>query len=163
MVSMTELDEQKDTAITRYLHSVTIPLLGDSPEAPIILGTGTLFCHEARHFIVTAAHILKADEDDLASADIDMKTVSIPTGRYKGGLVTLGSINVFRPNSGDEIDVCVIELTTADVVSALRVEWNFLDFAQVAPMTPGGHPFDLAASSRCLPTAADEDSESRTS
>ena len=57
------LDQQQDALVSRYVLEVTIPLFTDGPK---ILGMSTLFTHEGRHFIVTAAHILKVDPNDPA-------------------------------------------------------------------------------------------------
>ncbi|HZF42700.1 MAG TPA: hypothetical protein VEZ48_04770 [Sphingomonadaceae bacterium] len=73
------LDKQQDALVSRYVVEVTIPLLADNPklveQGPIVLGTGTLFAHGGRHFIVTAAHILKKGQADPASEDIDLEAI----------------------------------------------------------------------------------------
>lgn len=75
---MNVLNDERDAAICAYVYIVTIPLLADGKAAPRILSTGTLFNHEQRYFIVTAAHIFKEDEDDPSKADIDLKEVAYP-------------------------------------------------------------------------------------
>jgi hypothetical protein len=81
------LNAEQDAAITRYVVMVTIPVLANGSPAPSILGTGTLFTHEDRYFIVTAAHILKTDVDDPSSADIDLTGIAYPTGRFNAQLL----------------------------------------------------------------------------
>lgn len=123
------LDQQQDALVSRYVVEVTIPLLADGPK---VLGTGTLFTHEGRHFIVTAAHILKVDERNPASADIDLTGIAFPTGRTDATLLTLGSFDVLRPDPSSHVDVVVLELKDEDAIRHLNSGWRFLDFGAVA-------------------------------
>lgn len=125
------LDEQQDALVSQYVLEVTVPLLADGPT---ILGTGTLFTHENRYFIVTAAHILKADQDNPTSADIDLSGIAIPTCRANATLVTLGNFEIFRPDASSHVDVTVFELKTQETIDHLKKGWKFLDFDAVAPL-----------------------------
>jgi hypothetical protein len=124
------IDGQKDAAITGFILEATIPLLADGPK---VLGTGTLFTHEDRYFIVTAAHILKVDEDDPTSADIELTGIAFPTGRSRATLVTLGTFVVHRPAPPSRVDVVVLELQDGEAIAALKKGWRFLGFDAVAP------------------------------
>jgi hypothetical protein len=124
------LDQQQDALVSGYVVEVTIPLLADGPK---VLGTGTLFTHEDRHFIVTAAHILKVDENDPGSADIDLEGIAFPTGRTAASLVTLGSFDILRPDPSSHIDVVVFELKDQEAIDHLESGWRFLEFGAVAP------------------------------
>ena len=130
------LDKQQDALVSRYVVEVTIPLLADNPkldeQGPIVLGTGTLFAHGGRHFIVTAAHILKKDQQDPASEDIDLEAIAFPSGRSDATMLTLGSFVVHRPESTSHIDVVVLELKDEESIAALKTGWRFLGFGAVA-------------------------------
>ncbi|MEA3031935.1 MAG: hypothetical protein QOG13_3260 [Sphingomonadales bacterium] len=131
MTGKQTIDVQKDAAITQFAVEVTLPLLADGPK---MLGTGTLFTHEGRYFIVTAAHILKVDEDDPGSADIDLTGIAFPTGRGRQEtLITLGSFTVHRPAPPSRVDVVVLELQDSETIATLKKGWRFLCFDAVAP------------------------------
>ena len=119
------IDAQKDAAIFSYAVEATVPLLADGPT---ILGTGTLFAHEDRHFIVTAAHILKVDHDDPESEDIDLAGIAVPDGRSQATIFTLGSFNVHRPAPPSRVDVVVLELLDPQSIATLKRGWQFLTF-----------------------------------
>lgn len=131
------LDAQQDALVSRYVVEVTIPLLADNPnlveQGPIVLGTGTLFEHEGRHFIVTAAHILKVDEEDPKSADIDLEGIAFPSGRSNATLQTLGSFDIHRPDPTSHIDVVVLELKDQATIATLKAGWRFLGFDAAGP------------------------------
>lgn len=127
------LDEQKHSAIINYVNASTIPLLADATEAPDILGTGTLFQHEDRYFIITAAHILKSDPDNPCSQDIDLTAIAYPTRKIDAKLMTLGPFEVYRPQPPSRVDVVVLELKDRETISALNKAWRFLGFDKVAP------------------------------
>jgi hypothetical protein len=96
-----------------------------------VLGTSTSFAHEGRRFLVTAGHILKKDERDLASGDIDFEKIAFPDAPMKAGLHSLGSIHVYRPHPSANIDVAVIELLDSDAIAALDRGWGALGFDQI--------------------------------
>lgn len=120
------LNTAQHTALVGYIGASTIPLLSDSGQIPEILGTGTLLTHEDRHFIVTAAHILKTDADDLSSADRDLSSIAYPTGRSAAQLLTLGPITVYRPAPPSRVDVVVLELRDTETVKVIGRNWIFL-------------------------------------
>jgi hypothetical protein len=88
---------------------------------------------QGRHFIVTAAHILKTDEDDPLSPDIDLTTIAYPTGRSNASLHTLGLFDIHRPSPPSYVDVTVLELKEPQTVMTLTTGWRFLTFDEVAP------------------------------
>lgn len=132
------LEAKSDEAVTHYILKSTVPLLADAAPSPWILGTGTLFEHEGRHFIVTAAHILKTDANDLSSPDIDLSAIACPTGLVGATIITLGSIDVFRPAPPSNLDVVVLELKDDEVVQTLKGGWTFLGFDTVDPFPAQG-------------------------
>lgn len=134
------VDVQKDAALFNYLVCSTVPLLSDGPT---VLGTGTLFTHEDRHFIVTAAHVLKVDHEDPESEDIDLAGIAVPDGRKHAAIFTLGSFNVHRPAPPSRVDVAVLELLDPQSIATLKKGWRFLDF-DVAGAAPTEARFILA-------------------
>lgn len=122
----------EEPLVHNFMLRVTIPILLDAGECPDILGTGTLFRIQGRSFIVTAAHILKVDDKDLYSANVDLEAIAVPTGPSRATLHTLGTFDLYRPEPPSHIDVVVIELRTPEVVTMLEAGWHFLDLAQVA-------------------------------
>ena len=134
------IDVQKDAALFGYVVEATVPLLADGPT---VLGTGTLFTHEGRHFIMTAAHILKVDHNNPESDDIDLAGIAVPNGRSHATIFTLGSFTVHRPASPSRVDVVVLELLDAKSVNTLKRGWRFLGFDAAGPF-PTGARFILA-------------------
>ena len=126
------IDAQKDAALFGFVVEATVPLLADGPT---VLGTGTLFTHEGKHFIVTAAHILKVDHEDPESEDIDLTGIAVPDGRTHATIFTLGSLNVHRPAPPSRVDVAVLELLDPQSIAVLKGGWRFLtlDVARSVP------------------------------
>jgi hypothetical protein len=127
------LNDEQDAVIGAYVLQVTIPLLTDGNPAPRIRGTGTLFTHEERYFIVTAAHIFKEDEDDPSSADIDLTEVACPTGLVDAKLRRLGKFSLYRPPSPSRVDAAIVELHDGETIETLKNGWQFLALDAVAP------------------------------
>ena len=128
------IDIQKDSALFGYVVEATVPLLADGPT---VLGTGTLFTHEGRHFVVTAAHILKVDHNNPDSDDIDLTGIAVPNGRSRATIFTLGSFTVHRPAPPSRVDVAVLELLDADSIAKLKRGWSFLGFDAAGPFPTG--------------------------
>jgi len=128
-----------EEAVNLYILSVTLPLLADvDSEEPKVLGTGTLIRHEDRLFIVTALHVLKEDQQDLQSPDIDFERVAFPTAPIKGKIHTLGSICVYRPKAAPTLDVVIIEIIDDEVRGVLADGWRAISLDQVAPFPADG-------------------------
>jgi hypothetical protein len=122
---------EADKALNAYRLKVTLPILRDVPEGEVeILGTGTLFKHEDRIFLVTADHIFREDVEDDFSALIPTEEVSVPDRPVGGTLQTLGRHNVFRQTPPVTADVIVIELLEPEVIAFLTLNWGFLSFDQ---------------------------------
>jgi hypothetical protein len=124
-------------AIHSFILRVTLPLLKESGEVPEILGTATLFRTGDRVFLVTAAHILKEDENDLSSADIDLTSIAFPSGPTNASLHTLGAIEVYRAPPEENIDVAVLEVKSPEIIEMIEKGWGFLKFDQVAQREEG--------------------------
>jgi hypothetical protein len=105
----------------------------NSPPPPPHPGHGHAFTNGERYFIVTAAHILKEDEDDPSSVDIDLTAVAYPTGLLNAKPRTLGNFSLHRPGSPSRVDVAILELHDAETIETLKTGWRFLDLDAVAP------------------------------
>lgn len=115
-------------AIHAFMLTVTIPLLKEAGEGMAVLGTGTLFRHNDRYFIVTADHILRAKSDS-NSEFIDLKEVAFPSRPKDAQLFTLGEYTLWcsKPVFAD---VAVLELHSAETIAKLKAGWGFLPFSQ---------------------------------
>jgi hypothetical protein len=127
------MTEKETEAVNGFILRVTLPLLIDAQPSPKILGTGTLFQAEGRAFLVTAAHILKTNPDDLESDDIEFTAIAIPSRPVNATLQTLGTFDVLRPKPPSKVDVAVLELKTSETIEMLRTGWGFLEFDRVGP------------------------------
>lgn len=134
-VVASELEQAQHTLLNNYRLQFTLPILSEPPKSFVLLGTGTLFEHEDRYFIVTADHIFRTGEDDPNSPLIDMTTVGVPVEPRRAGagaaeMVTLGSHHVYRITLPVLIDVIVVELLDPKTISTLKAGWSFLSFAR---------------------------------
>ena len=134
-VVASELEQAQHTLLNSYRLKFTLPIFSEPPKSLKLLGTGTLFKHEDRYFIVTADHIFREDEDDPNSPLIDMTTVGVPVepraaGTGAAAIKALGNHNVYRITRPVLIDVIVIELLEPEIIATLKAGWSFLPFAQ---------------------------------
>ena len=134
-VMASELEQAQHTLLNNYRLRFTLPLFSEPPNSFVLLGTGTLFEHEDRYFIVTADHIFRVDGDDPQSPLIDMTTVGVPTdprpaGAGAASIVTLGNHCVYRLTPPVLIDVIVVELLDPRTIATLKAGWSFLPFSQ---------------------------------
>lgn len=114
---------QEAAAIEKFALNVTIPILLETKNGAGLLATGTLFEIAERHFIVTARHIF----DDVC----DLTTLAFPENPLKGGLHTFGNFQLAKPTE-EHLDIAVMELKDAEVISKLKSGWQFLSLSNVA-------------------------------
>lgn len=76
-----------------------------------------------RSFLITARHIF-----DKVS---DLTRLAYPENPIRGKLFTFGCFNLLRP-SEEHIDVAAIELQSAETISRLEANWQFLSLQNVA-------------------------------
>jgi hypothetical protein len=134
-VVASELEQAQHMLLNNYRLKFTLPIFSEPPKSFELLGTGTLFEHEDRYFIVTADHIFRRNQDDPNSPLIDMTTVGVPVEPRRAGagaaaIVTLGRHQVYRITPPVLIDVIVVELLEPKTISTLRAGWSFLSFAE---------------------------------
>lgn len=134
-VVASKLEQAEHTLLNNYRLKFTLPLFSESPSSFELLGTGTLFTHEDRYFIVTADHIFRSNVDDPNSPLIDMTTVGVPTDPRPAGagaapIVTLGNHHVYRLTPPVLIDVIVLELLDPRTIATLQEGWSFLPLSQ---------------------------------
>lgn len=130
-----ELEQAQHVLLNNYRVKFTLPIFSEPLGSFVLLGTGTLFEHEDRYFIVTADHIFRTDENDPNSSLIDMATVGVPTDPRVAGagaatIVTLGNHHVYRIAPPVLIDVIVVELLEPKTIATLKAGWSFLPFSQ---------------------------------
>jgi len=130
----TELEKYETQSLNSFRLKYTIPIVRelDSGEAMEILGTGTLFTHEDRYFIVTADHIFREDENDPSSPLIDMREIAIPDRPVQANLHTIGSHTIYRIRPPTVLDVIVLELLAPDTIGYLKKNWGFLPFSTIS-------------------------------
>jgi hypothetical protein len=137
-------------ALETFQARVTIPILFDTDTAAQILGSGVLFAHDERHFILTAAHLFdppfdRSHFERLASPDV--RTLAKPT--------TFGPFEFTMSNRKPfDFDIAVIELNCLEKIARLKNEWRFLALEQIGLPTAdpllsiGGYPTELVRESR---------------
>lgn len=145
-VLASELLQTQHAQLNNYRLKFTLPIFTDPPGKFDLLGTGTLFEHEGRSFIVTADHIFRVDPNDPNSPLIDMTTVAVPVepraaGSGVAAIVTLGDHTVWRITPPVMLDVIVLELLDAEVIATLKRGWAFLPFSQAEPPRPDDDRF----------------------
>jgi hypothetical protein len=148
-VVASELDQAKHALLNNHRLKFTLPIFSEPPGSFVLLGTGTLFEHENRCFIVTADHIFREDEDDPNSPLIDMTTVGVPADPRPAGsgaapIVTLGNHHVYRIKPPVLADVIVIELLDPNTIATLKTGWSFLPFAQAEEVTDADDRFVIS-------------------
>ncbi|MCW8932661.1 MAG: hypothetical protein OQL19_20800 [Gammaproteobacteria bacterium] len=130
-----QISNEEKFALEHFVLKVTIPLLIDNEEYPVLHATGTLFEIQGRYFIITARHIFK----DIT----DPKLLAYPESPQKGRIYTLGTLEIFKPTE-EHIDVAAIELKSSETIEILRKNWQFLSLdnvAQLSAQTEDSHVF----------------------
>lgn len=110
-------------AIERFALHVTVPIFLEVGDSGGLLATGTLFKIDGRSFLITARHIF----DEVP----DLTMLAYPENPLRGGLYTLGSFTVLKPNEA-YIDVAAVELKSPETIENLETNWQFLSLANVA-------------------------------
>jgi hypothetical protein len=118
-------------AMERFQARVTIPILFDTDMTAHIMGSGVLFTHDGRHFILTAAHLFDPpfnEEHFEKIASPDVRTLARPT--------TFGPLKfTMSDRKPFDFDVAIIELNDAGKIARLKHEWQFLTLGQIAMPT----------------------------
>lgn len=145
-VVASKLEQAQHILLNNYRLKFTVPLFSEPPNSFELLGTGTLFEHEDRYFIVTADHIFRTNTDDPHSQLIDMTTVGVPTDPRPAGagaapIVTFGNHHVYRLTPPVLIDVIVVELLDRETIATLKKGWSFLPFSQAEDVATGDDRF----------------------
>lgn len=139
------LVQQQHILLNNYRLGFTLPLFSDVPDLAL-LGTGTLFEHEDRQFLITADHVFREDENDPNSRLIDMSAIAAPSdprpaGRGSADIVTLGDHVIHRLPPPVLIDVIVLELKSEETIKRLKTGWSFLSFDEAEPLRPDDDRF----------------------
>lgn len=134
-VAPSDLHLNQHEALNEYRLRFTVPLLSETADGPDILGTGTLFTHEGRFFIVTADHVFRSKPGIAGSPLIDRSMVHVPreprrVGEPMTGVAMLGRHALHHFTGSPDVDVVVVELLDPAIVADLRNGWEFLPFSQ---------------------------------
>jgi hypothetical protein len=136
-------------AIYEFLQRCTVPILAVFGENRWITGTGTLFEFGARHFLITAKHVLE-DFDPKTDARgyprLTWEQVGLPLNRRAGGernVWTIPKAVIHLPD--DNIyDVAIVEIDAPGLVENLKKEWHFLSAPNVRIVSHGSDRFIVA-------------------
>lgn len=116
MLDVESIETAIKQAIEKFAAKTAVPILVEiNSETVDQVGTGTLFSHQDRLFLVTARHIFD---------DIDPRTIVIPSTDTTE-LASIGSLDLLRPDQ-EQIDVAVVELKHPPTIKRAKASWNIL-------------------------------------
>lgn len=118
-------------ALFHYAKTVSVPLVrfaNDSFDHVAGIGTGSLYEKNERLFLVTARHVMDADNAHL---------FSIPQVHTGGKMFTLGDVNILRPDD-KSIDILVVEILDASHRVALKSGWTCLSQSDLSECPTDG-------------------------
>lgn len=137
-------------AMEGFQQAITLPLLLDLDIEARLLGSGVLFTHGGRHFILTAAHLF-----DPPFGEAHLTRLSSPDVRTLAPPTTLGRFTLtISDRTPYDYDTAVIELFDESKIGRLRQHWRFLTIDQIAFPTSdilfslGGFPGQLVRKSK---------------
>lgn len=134
-VAASELQATQHQLLNDYRLRYTLPIFDETSKGFDILGTGTLFEHEGRSFIITADHLFRTDPDRADSPLIDMSLIHMPSeprrpGEGLASMVLLGRHKLHHFVAEPNVDVVVMELLEPETIAILQKHWSFLPFSQ---------------------------------
>lgn len=110
-------------SIERFLIASTVPLVYQKDDVLGVLGTGTFFEQDGRHYLVTAGHVFRG---------IDPLDLGVPEMAGKNACVwNFGDAQIHHPRDTDEYDVAVVELQDQDFIALAHAGWLFLNSSNV--------------------------------
>lgn len=127
-----------EEAVARHLHGATVPIITDDGNSADMIGCGTFYAHDGRHFFVTASHVVDGKQP--------LETLGFPLERLTGGGgITFGRSRLLTTDAA-VYDVAVWELLEQSVIDTVRAssELRFLTDADVDSRTSPTGPFVLA-------------------
>jgi hypothetical protein len=134
-------------AIEHHQRNITYPIMYDLSDRLVILGSGTLFQHDNRFFIITAAHLF---DDEYVGEKFDFEKIAGPDTRGRGNPTTLGqTLFSIAERKPFDFDMAIIEIYDHGKISRLKKEWTFLTIHSLAlPKSDplyclGGYPSDF--------------------
>ena len=125
MVTAREREELK--SFTVMARRCTVPLIEQNDHTAEILGTGTLFAANSKHYLITAAHVV-ADHLHHHSTE----RIGVPLGVEHAPVARLGNVFVSHYENTDVFDVAIVRLDQPELVSALNRFWKFLTTDNIA-------------------------------
>jgi len=105
----------------------TVPLIEEDEKTAAILGSGTLFSVNSKHYLITAAHVI----DELVKAKRTDR-IGIPLGRVGSPVCNLGKHYITYDLKTEIFDIAIIRLDQPEMAAALATHWNFLSPRNIA-------------------------------
>ncbi len=134
-------------AMEHHQRNVTYPILYEFERRLYVLGSGVLFSHQDRHFIITAAHLF---DDDKTIGKIALENLAGPNTRAHGIPTSLGQIEIYKSQRAPfDYDMAIIELLNEEKITAIANEWRFLSVKDLGMPSDeplfclGGYPRDI--------------------
>jgi hypothetical protein len=126
---LTESEREELRAFTLYVRRCSVPLIRESDSQVYIEGTGTLFTVNSRHYLVTAAHVLK---ERIASNQLEQ--IGIRLGEASAEVSNLGKARIETFRQVDPFDVAIIRFDQPELIAALQKGWRFLTPNDLSPI-----------------------------
>jgi hypothetical protein len=122
-----EIQDQARRAIDMFLASVTYPVIWSNGDRIATLGSGVLFQHEERHFLLTARHLFD-EYDKRTHTRFPYEGLVGPVDFAKVAPTELGQIFVHSTNGTEAefLDIVAIELLEGSFVRAIKRFWQFI-------------------------------------
>lgn len=130
MLTQSQRDELR--AFTLYVRRCTVPLIRESDSQAYILGMGTLFAVNSRHYLVTAAHVL---EERIALNQLEQ--IGIRLGETSNKVSNLGNARIETFRAIGPFDAAIIRFEQPELIAALQSGWRFLTPSDLSPIRAG--------------------------
>jgi hypothetical protein len=134
LARLTGFDDHERLSLQTFLNACTVPIIYGSGDQAAVQGTGTLFEHEDRLFLVTAAHVLQG---------IDLARLALPQNPRNSRALLFGAAAAWW-SKNDLVDVAVVEIRDGSLRDELQQGWRVLDGSNVAMDTAGTNSFVVA-------------------
>ena len=130
-----EVEKRGREAIEAFVTAVTYPVIWTDGKRIVTLGSGALFQHKDRRFILTARHLFEFDkkthkefpfEGLYGPTSLNLRAVTPPRmiGKTRAYLTT-GANALYR-------DIVAIELLDESFINAISKDWQFIGVENVA-------------------------------
>lgn len=128
------LDKNIVDAVESFMLKITVPIFYSTADGLTdLIGTGTFFQIEERHFLITAAHLF----DDIDPADLAVPQYC--TGKHQ--LRLIGNSKLYLPSKKfvESVDIAIVEILLPDSINFIMSGWKSLTFDNISSPTAEGH------------------------